>query len=340
VSRKWELNERHYGALTGLAKDDPWLEENFGEDTIVEWRRAYDARPPPMFPTHEHYHPPPAPISESLQDCEKRVAAWFKRCVAPQLKSGDWNNVLIVSHANAIRGLVKTIDDISDENIRCVACRLLPSVLHLPLLPLPRSSARTPADSTAALADSPAPPLPLSRYVKIPNGVPLVYYLDENNRPLKHLPKDSAGFMGAYLSSFANSERVKESLHCEEQWLRAAFEMIDTDGNGEVSVVELVAGLRTLKSDFDVAGDLDVGELVFQLDVNGDGLVSLDEWLASSERLKQFAPETFRLIEADAPPGQRDRNVRNTKLYGARSGRGSIMKGRRRGLRGSSRFEP
>jgi 2,3-bisphosphoglycerate-dependent phosphoglycerate mutase len=110
------LNERHYGSLQGLKKDDPDLIKMHGAKQMEDWRRSFEARPPPMDETHPFWEPPPAPLTESLQDCLQRTSKFYDRAIKPRLLNGD--KVLVVAHANTIRALVKKVDDISDENIR------------------------------------------------------------------------------------------------------------------------------------------------------------------------------------------------------------------------------
>jgi 2,3-bisphosphoglycerate-dependent phosphoglycerate mutase len=63
VVEAWQLNERHYGALQGRAKDDPALFADFGEDQLSSWRRDFDSTPPPMLPNHPYFQDPPAPVT-------------------------------------------------------------------------------------------------------------------------------------------------------------------------------------------------------------------------------------------------------------------------------------
>ena len=71
------LNERHYGALQGERKNDPAIAARFGEDTLRSWRRAMNATPPPMADDHPEWRPAPAPLTESLADCQARALARF-----------------------------------------------------------------------------------------------------------------------------------------------------------------------------------------------------------------------------------------------------------------------
>ena len=91
------LNERDYGELTGLNKDE--ARENFGVDQVQIWRRSYDT---------------PPPGGESLKDTYNRVIPYFESEILPLMKD---KNVLISAHGNSLRALVKYLDSISEENI-------------------------------------------------------------------------------------------------------------------------------------------------------------------------------------------------------------------------------
>ena len=91
------LNERDYGELTGLNKDE--ARESFGVDQVQIWRRSYDI---------------PPPGGESLKDTFNRVIPYFENKIQPLIKD---KNVLISAHGNSLRALVKYLDDISEADI-------------------------------------------------------------------------------------------------------------------------------------------------------------------------------------------------------------------------------
>ena len=123
VHRSWRLNERHYGALQGLNKSE--MTAKYGEQQVLIWRRSYDVQPPPLKPTDERYpgNDPrygtldkmDVPLTESLKDTIKRVMPYWHDTVAPTIRSGK--RVIISAHGNSIRGLVKYLDNVSDEDI-------------------------------------------------------------------------------------------------------------------------------------------------------------------------------------------------------------------------------
>ena len=147
VVHSWRLNERHYGALSGLNKAE--TAAKYGDDQVLVWRRSYDTPPPALEPTDPRtsYDDPryakvpreQLPLAECLKDTVARVLPVWNESIAPAIKSG--RRVLIAAHGNSIRALVKYLDEVSDGEIVGL---------------------------------------------NIPNGVPLVYELDENLKPIKH----------------------------------------------------------------------------------------------------------------------------------------------------------
>lgn len=147
VTRAWQLNERHYGALQGLDKAE--TAEKFGEAQVKLWRRSYDTPPPalewdderhPRFdPRYASLTPERLPATESLKITLERVLPYWLGTVAPAIQSGK--RLLVVAHGNSLRALVKYLDDVSESDI-----------LEL----------------------------------NIPTGIPLVYELTENLKPIRH----------------------------------------------------------------------------------------------------------------------------------------------------------
>ena len=123
VHRHWRLNERHYGGLTGLRRDDTIAQ--FGEDQVWKWRRGFDSRPPlmdatdPRAPFREaRYHDIPQqllPLGESLKDTVERVRVYWNEAIVPVLKQGK--NVIICTHGNSQRALVKLLEDMPDDEV-------------------------------------------------------------------------------------------------------------------------------------------------------------------------------------------------------------------------------
>jgi len=119
----WRLNERHYGALQGLDKNE--TAEKYGAEQVRIWRRSYDAFPPPLDKIDERYpgHDPrysylddnEIPLTESLKDTEKRFLPYWHETIVPEIKAGK--TVLITAHGNSLRALVKHLDNLSPEQI-------------------------------------------------------------------------------------------------------------------------------------------------------------------------------------------------------------------------------
>ena len=92
------LNERNYGDLAGLNKDD--ARKRWGDEQVHIWRRSYDV---------------PPPGGESLKDTGERVLPFFMKEILPHVCEGK--NVLVAAHGNSLRSLIKFLDNISDEDI-------------------------------------------------------------------------------------------------------------------------------------------------------------------------------------------------------------------------------
>ncbi|MDQ6642143.1 MAG: phosphoglyceromutase [Actinomycetota bacterium] len=122
VSRSWRLNERHYGALQG--KDKKQTLEQYGEEQFMLWRRSFDVPPPPLEDDDEFSQvgdPRYAdlgdemPRTECLKDVIDRMLPHWESAVVPDLRAGQ--TVLVAAHGNSLRGIVKHLDLISDEDI-------------------------------------------------------------------------------------------------------------------------------------------------------------------------------------------------------------------------------
>lgn len=169
VRHSWQLNERHYGALQGLDKQQ--TVNKFGKEQVLIWRRSYDIPPPPcepgspMLPASEARYaniPEAAKITtESLKTTLDRVVPFFEKDIAPEIKAGK--NVIIAAHGNSLRALVKYLDNISSNEIT---------------------------------------------ELNIPTGVPLVYDLDENLKPIAHADA-IAPLTGRYIG---NQEEIKKRI--------------------------------------------------------------------------------------------------------------------------------
>jgi len=167
IRNAWQLNERHYGGLQGLDKQQ--TVDKYGKDQVLIWRRSYDIPPPECDVTSPYYpanDPKYAPFNiklrtESLKITLERVLPYWESDISRVVKSGK--KVIIAAHGNSLRALVKYLDNI-------------------------------PNDVIAEL--------------NIPTGVPLVYELDDNLRPIPH--KDAiAPLQGRYLG---NQEEIRAKI--------------------------------------------------------------------------------------------------------------------------------
>lgn len=165
VTKAWELNERHYGALQGLNKAE--TAAKFGEDQVKIWRRSYSIRPPALdaaddrFPGKDRrYAGLPMerlPLAECLEDTVARVVPYWEQVIAPQIRAG--RKVLVVAHGNSLRALIKYLDGVSDADIV---------------------------------------------ELNIPTARPLVYELDNNLKPLGHAYLGNAAEIEAAQRAVAN----------------------------------------------------------------------------------------------------------------------------------------
>ncbi len=147
VQKRWQLNERHYGALQGLNKAE--TAKQYGDEQVLVWRRSYDTPPPALEatdkrserqdPRYARLKPQDVPLTECLKDTVARVLPLWNEELAPAIRAGK--RLVVAAHGNSIRALVKYLDNISDDDIVGL---------------------------------------------NIPNGIPLVYELDADLKPIKH----------------------------------------------------------------------------------------------------------------------------------------------------------
>lgn len=149
--KTWRLNERHYGGLTGLNKAE--TAAKYGDAQVAIWRRSFDVPPPPMEPDHPYYDkivkdpryangpsPDQFPKFESLKLTIERTLPFWNETIVPQIKAGK--KILIAAHGNSLRGIVKHLDELTDDQIM---------------------------------------------QLNLPTGIPFVYTLDENLKPIESL---------------------------------------------------------------------------------------------------------------------------------------------------------
>jgi 2,3-bisphosphoglycerate-dependent phosphoglycerate mutase len=147
VVKSWRLNERHYGALQGLNKQE--TVQKYGAEQVHEWRRSYATPPPALDPSdprsslhdvrYRDLDRSEVPMAESLADTVSRFLPFWESDIAPQVRAGK--KVILAAHGNSLRALIKHLDAMSED----------------------------------AIAE-----------LNIPTGIPLVYELDAQLRPLRH----------------------------------------------------------------------------------------------------------------------------------------------------------
>ena len=123
VEKDWRLNEKHYGSLQGLNKSE--TAQQYGDEQVLIWRRSYDIAPPalteadPRHPMHDIRYsevaPMQLPATESLKDTIARILPYWSETILPSLK--NHNQILVVAHGNSLRGIIKHLKHISDEEI-------------------------------------------------------------------------------------------------------------------------------------------------------------------------------------------------------------------------------
>ncbi|MEO5641434.1 MAG: 2,3-diphosphoglycerate-dependent phosphoglycerate mutase [Sphingomicrobium sp.] len=120
VTKAWELNERHYGGLTGLNKAETIAK--VGEEQVKIWRRSFDIPPPELEAGSEYdvasdrrYAGIAIPKTESLKTTIDRVLPYFENHIAPALTAGE--RVIVAAHGNSLRALEKYLSKIADEDI-------------------------------------------------------------------------------------------------------------------------------------------------------------------------------------------------------------------------------
>lgn len=123
IKKSWRLNERHYGALQGLNKTE--TKEKYGEEQVLLWRRSTDVKPPELSEDDERYpgndskykdlSKEELPKTENLIDTINRVMVYWNSDIKKDLETGK--RVIIVAHGNSLRGLIKYLDNMTDEEI-------------------------------------------------------------------------------------------------------------------------------------------------------------------------------------------------------------------------------
>ncbi|WP_240654708.1 2,3-diphosphoglycerate-dependent phosphoglycerate mutase [Croceicoccus ponticola] len=119
-TKDWRLNERHYGGLTGLDKQE--TRDKHGDEQVHIWRRSFDIPPPVLERGSEfdlsndpRYAGIDVPMTESLKDTIARALPYYEQAIQPVLAAGK--TVIVSAHGNSLRALVKHLSGISDDDI-------------------------------------------------------------------------------------------------------------------------------------------------------------------------------------------------------------------------------
>ena len=123
IHYSYKLNERHYGALQGLNKEE--TKKKYGEEQVRLWRRSAEVRPPELSkedsrypgndPKYKDLPESKLPTTENLMDTIKRVVEYWEETIKQDVEAGK--NIIIVAHGNSLRGLMKYLDNLSDDEV-------------------------------------------------------------------------------------------------------------------------------------------------------------------------------------------------------------------------------
>lgn len=123
IEKSWRLNEKHYGELQGLNKAE--TAKKFGDEQVMIWRRSYDIPPAPLSIGDERNprkelmyraeNPELIPLTESLKDTVDRIIPYWENNISIKLK--ELNQILVTAHGNSLRGIIKYLKNISDNDI-------------------------------------------------------------------------------------------------------------------------------------------------------------------------------------------------------------------------------
>lgn len=123
VEKSWRLNEKSYGALQGKNKAE--TQEKYGKEQLTLWRRSYDVQPPALEmddprsprldPRYAELSDEELPMTEALKDTIARLMPYYEGTILPAFQQHE--EILVVAHGNSLRGIVKTLKGMSNEEI-------------------------------------------------------------------------------------------------------------------------------------------------------------------------------------------------------------------------------
>ena len=279
VHQSWRLNERMYGGLTGLNKKE--TAEKYGAEQVKIWRRSYDTRPPDIdtdskyWPGNDnayaHIRKTDIPLAECLKDTVERTLPYWENSITPALKRGK--TVLVAAHGNSIRGMLKHLDEISEDAIVDIEIPTgIPLVytLDADLKPIPSPGAVAPL-SGVFLGD--ASEIEKARR-QVAEQSKARYGEEDSLEEVQFLCIGSGCLM-------LSNEDMEE-----------AFGRADLDGNGRIDNTELYAVLDRLAEGDDDAKPIsmeEVDEMIRMVDRDGDGQINFEEFVQAITAEKQEA---------------------------------------------------
>lgn len=226
VRKTYRLNQRMYGALEGLSKED--TTKQFGASVVQAWRKSLKARPPPLSrddPAHpindRRYADVPEdriPDTESLLECQERAIPLWDHQIQKDIQNGK--TVLVVAHRDSIRGLVKAIDGVADKVISAI---------------------------------------------EIPTGVPIVYRFDNDMNPLgpnddSSQPQPQPFINGTFLETSGNPKNIADEFS-EKSILTQSGLHDKREHTLRESMVKLRRGDMPLSDRRQMVSNTDSGEL-------------------------------------------------------------------------------
>ena len=123
VYKSWRLNEKHYGMLQGLNKAE--TAKKYGDEQVLIWRRSYNTPPAPLAadderspridPRYKNLPDEDVPLTEALEDTVARIVPYWESDISKSLK--EHGQVLVAAHGNSLRGIVKYLKGMSEEEI-------------------------------------------------------------------------------------------------------------------------------------------------------------------------------------------------------------------------------
>lgn len=258
VVRSWKLNERHYGALQGHYKDSPQLVDAFGEEKVIAWRKSFHTAPPSLYDENVLRKLGPNSLNLSTEflhpnyidrrrfnHCNKMLHEQFHLPELIEKKFVDSD----LSSSNEQFPFPST-ESLQQCQVRAFGYwkeYIIPRLLdgQRVLIVAHANTIRALVKAVDNIDDN------MIAYLKIPNGVPLVYTLDEKLNPRIDYDSNTSndlGFQAKYLVSARNHGRMMAYERCVKKKLRSLFEYLDTDNDNRITPECLLRGLNRIQT--------------------------------------------------------------------------------------------